>query len=435
MAKDLKLIRRNNDLIIRFRDRNSQFVINWIELLGWDADPFQNRIFHPEEDFIAGYAEQRKKLNLFLLRDQKVAFIIGEPGFGKTQLLSWMDYELSFDKKVKTKFLKAGKASLQTFKRKLMHSLLPKKERFITFLYYRAGFRNLPPFLSKDAFKKFWLEWIPRVYIRIFHKPFIALEDSDFPILMSKYLGDKHFVLLLDDATDLSLENITFIQSLLSQGLPFHIIIADTHERLNKSIWKKINPQVNIDLPGMSYDDLKELLQKRIEAFNGAGIYPLVESQIKEIFKKAEYNPQKVLELARDVVIQFVVEKVRKKQDAPSSSQGIPEIQLKEGGGVYIEKVIPAMLPPEQQKALSEYERKAQRSLLRLSKEFSSDQPIETYYDEQEKKDIKKEEKKKPTFTREQVSYEKPKKLRTRKEVETEDALAALAKEFDRKKR
>ncbi|MBS3127704.1 hypothetical protein J4410_01015 [Candidatus Woesearchaeota archaeon] len=423
MGKDFKIIKRNHDLIVRYRDRNSQFVINWLELLSWDADPFQDKIFHPEEDFMTGYTEQRKKLNLFILREQKTCFLLGTPGMGKTQLLSWMDYELSFEKRIKTKFLKAGKASLHVLKKKIIHALLPPKDRFLSFLYFRLGFRNLSSHLSQEVYKTPWLSWIPKGYIYLFHRPFISLEDQQIPLLLRTYLAQGPYVLLLDDAADLSEENIQFLSSLIEEDLSFQLIIADTPERIANSAWKKVTPALKMELTSLKEPELKEMLQKRIEACNGSGTYPLKEAQLKEIFKKANCNPQKVLQYARDAVIQCVLEKVRQKQDAPSSSSGIPDIPLQAGGGVQIEHVKPNIIPSDQ-KALSEYERKAQRSVVSLSQEFSSPKSVESYYEEEkdERKDVTSKEKIK----------KRPLSL---KEKETEHVLASLAREFERKRR
>lgn len=423
---ELKLIRRNKDLIIRFREKNTQFVLNWAEELEWDGDPFQERIFHPEEDFIVGYSEQRKKLNLFILREQPFCIVTGNQGMGKTQLLSWLDYELSnYESRIKTKFLRAGNSSLLNFKRRLIHPLLSRTARSISFFYFNFRCYKLKQSLEKEIFKKHVFKIFPKLYNYIFTQKYLSLSDEDVVGIFSNFKSGHHFVLLLDDAGDLSPDNVDLLFFLLNKKIPFRLIIADAQQRLKQSPWKGFKVSaLHLDLKSLNNEELKELVQKRIESFNGHGIYPLDEPQLKHLIKTSDGNPKILLKLVRDAVIQLVVEKVRQKQQyGQTVSSSIPDIHLKKEGGVHIETYKPTMLPPEQQKSLSEYERKAQRSIWYLSKQFSS-KPAESFYKESD------------VFrTPREAKSSAPQWKPTKEAQDTEKLISNLAGEFSKKRR
>lgn len=428
MPKELKIIRRNKDFIIRYRERNKNFVFNWTDVLKWDGDPFQNKIFHPEEDFIAGYTEQRKKLNLFILRAQPVAFIRGENGMGKTQLLSWLDYELHYDKNSVTKFLRAGKASLFTFKRKIIHPILPLSAKIIDTLYFRFGFRKLKHSFHDELFEKPVLKLLPKLYDYFFMKPYLSLLDEDIILIMQQYLQQKRFILMLDDASDLSTENIGFVQYLLEQNIPMQLIIADTKTRLQKSPWKNVKQDVTLDLSSLSFTELALLLKKRIQGFNGQGVYPLSEKQVKQLVKKAEYNPKKLLQLTRDLVIQITVERLRRRQtyETQDASKKIPELKLTKDGGVHIETVLPQKISSG--KTLSDQEQKAQKSMWKLSKEFVKN-PVDYFYKDYQEEAPKRD----PSFFDvKEKKQAKPKKI-SQEAKETERVIEDLSREFARR--
>ena len=77
------------------KPKDDQFIIDWDKELGWKQNPFLAKIGYPPDKFIAGYNEERLKINLFVIKKYYFGIIAGDKGTGKTALLRWMEYELN----------------------------------------------------------------------------------------------------------------------------------------------------------------------------------------------------------------------------------------------------------------------------------------------------------------------------------------------------
>src|SRR3989338_3269746 len=122
------------------------FLIEWYKRLKFEVNPFEDEIIHPIDDYLCGYVEEKKKLNLFVLEKQPFGMVQGEKGFGKTILLKWLQEQLAPHNKkyvvwyLKTNDLKTEQDLIKTLTEPVLTGLskLTHPERQLTL----AGTKN-----------------------------------------------------------------------------------------------------------------------------------------------------------------------------------------------------------------------------------------------------------------------------------------------------
>ncbi|MBU1198266.1 MAG: ATP-binding protein [Nanoarchaeota archaeon] len=252
----------------------SDFVLEWDKALGFRGDPFADKIFLPINKFLVNRKDEKEKMNWFFIKNYFYGAIVGEDGVGKTTMMRWLEDRLGKYNRIHSIYINAA-----IFKDQI--NILQKM---------------LEPLLS--------------FYEKTFSKPHKKLLSADFLGFLKKKLGQKSVALLIDNAHHITDKNLELIKNLRKEGLKLQIIVSSTQKEYEKSRLREIgSDELSITLRRLTFDEAKEMLQKRIEAFGGKGIYPFTEDSIKKMHDKADKNPREFLKLCRDEAIKILIHK------------------------------------------------------------------------------------------------------------------------------
>ena len=252
-----------------------KFILEWDKELGYTADPFEDKILEPVDDFFIGYDRERQRINLFVINNHKFGKIIGESGVGKTIALMWL-YEV-----------------LKGHKNKIFVSFIDAKK-------LAKGFSLLDEPLS--SLVGFYDKKIKKVKLDID-------VDSNVKLLKSK-VGQKKIVLLIDNFEYIIKDNLMLLDKLLEFD-NIHVVVAEANDAQPVGIVKE-RDALNITLKGLSFDEAREMIKRRIERFGGKGIYPFEEKHLEKIYEDSKKNPRKILEISRERAIEASVRKIKK---------------------------------------------------------------------------------------------------------------------------
>jgi len=252
----------------------SDFVLEWDKALGFRGDPFAEKIFAPINDFLVNRKDEKEKLNWFFIKNYYFGGIVGEEGVGKTTLLVWLEDRLKKYNRIHAVYINAA-----VFKEQIN---IPQK--------------MVLPLLSLTE--------------RLFSKPHKKLLSADFMNFLKKKLGQKSVTLIIDNAHHLTEKNLELIKSLRKEGLKLQIVVASSPKEYEKSRLGEIGQdELSITLRRLNYEETKEMIIRRIQAFGGKGTYPFQEEDLKSIYEKADKNPKEVLRLCRDEAIKMLIHK------------------------------------------------------------------------------------------------------------------------------
>ncbi|MBN2051937.1 ATP-binding protein [Candidatus Woesearchaeota archaeon] len=252
----------------------SDFVMEWDKALGFKGDPFPEKVLLPINTFLVNRKDEKEKLNWFFIKGYYFGTIIGEPGVGKTVVLKWLEDRLSKYNRLHAVYINAA-----VFKEQIN---IPQ--------------RMLLPLLSFQE--------------RLFTQPHKKLGSIEIMNLLKKKLQHKAVALLIDNAQHLTEKNLELIKGMKRDGFRMQIIIASNPKEYGKSRLSEIGPdELNITLRRLNFEEVKEMLAKRIEAFGGRGLYPFSENDLKEMYDKADKNPKEFLKLCRDEAIKILIHK------------------------------------------------------------------------------------------------------------------------------
>ncbi|MBW2990542.1 ATP-binding protein [Candidatus Woesearchaeota archaeon] len=252
----------------------SDFVLEWDKALGFKGDPFVDKIFTPINKFLVDRTDEKEKLNWFFIKNYFFGAIIGEQGVGKTTMMRWLEDRL-------------------------------KKYNRIHGVYINAA-------LFKEQVNILQTMIIPLLtfYEKSFSKPHTKLPSSELLGFLKKKLGHKSVALLIDNAHYLTEKNLALIKSLRKEKIRFRVVIASTPKEYEKSRLRELgSDELSITLRRLTFDEEKEMLKKRIEAFGGKEIHPFLEEDLKKVYDKADKNPKKFLKLCRDGAIKILIHK------------------------------------------------------------------------------------------------------------------------------
>jgi len=202
---------------------DKEFVLDWENALGYKENPYKNKIIAPVSKYIADFELEKEKLNLFIISNKKFGTIIGENGSGKTILLKWLEEQL------------------QKFKSRIVIRYIDWPEVKINIRFVKELFK---PSSGFGAFSE---------------KELNDIDADNFEVKLKKELGNKKYVLLIDNMQKFTKERFLPLDKLLAMNT--QIIVAGGKD-LTSSLdslkyWLdgrsiKVPDELNINLEGIS---------------------------------------------------------------------------------------------------------------------------------------------------------------------------------------
>lgn len=252
----------------------SDFVLEWDKALGFKGDPFADKIFAPINKFLVNRKEEREKMNWFFIKNYYFGAMVGEPGVGKTTMLKWLEDRLTRYNRIHAVYLNAAVFKEQV---NILHKMVI-------------------PLLS------FYERKISKV-----HKKMLS---ADLLKLLKKKLGHKSAALLIDNAHHLTDKNLEMVKGFRKEGLKLQVVVTSTPKEYEKSRLREIGQdEMSITLRRLTFEESQDLIQRRVHAFGGRGIYPFTEAELKKLYEKADKNPRELLKICRDEAIKILIHK------------------------------------------------------------------------------------------------------------------------------
>ena len=250
------------------------FVLDWESALGWKENPFKDEVKLPIKDFISGFTEERKKLNLFFIHNSRFGLIKGAPGTGKTILLKWLGYELlNFQKKFIVCYIPAKEIRYEDFLKKMI-------KPFRTF--------HAPKFMDKFQYTR----------------------QNVYQFIKGKNNPSKNIALLIDNIENLSHDHLSLVKDIFGAMRNVHLIATiDIATKGKIDISDLGDDEAGIIISKMSAEDLTEMIEKRIEAAGGIDIEPFTTAQLRANAKKSGYEPREFLKICNKQAIELSVVK------------------------------------------------------------------------------------------------------------------------------
>lgn len=310
----MRIVKQGGNYIIKWKDKKKKsFTLDWFKEFYWSQNPFVTKIPLPPSKFIAGYGDQRKKLNLFILEDQKIATITGPKGSGKSMLLKWLYYELlNYRSRIYSYYIDYKINLKKELIKLLVYPLFTPLERF--YYYFLYDFPYFRQFKRKFADNK----------TSIFVEKIFSEDLSHAIKILIDRLGNKKIILLIDYYQNLSVSVKNTLHHLIESYVPIEVVVAD-------EFIEDLKAEMKIKISTLSLDDAKSMIQKRIEAVGGEGIYPFSDSDFKKVYNTTDKTPKDILEKFHIASVKAALNEVAKKEERLSSYdetfESIPEVE------------------------------------------------------------------------------------------------------------
>ncbi len=285
------------------KQENKQFVFDWYKELNWKSNPFEYRYLFPISEYITGYNKERKKLNLFIIENSSIGLIKGNEGYGKTTLILWLKHELMrYKDRIIVDYVDKN-INLVELVKLLIKPLLKTKEN--------AVIKSNILHLEKGA------SLIADIHLRlIYESVYLKKKDLDFESIkdfLYRRLENRHLILLIDDVDELPEQSKRFVDMLVNNHLNLQMILSSSS---NLEMLNKRKDLIKIELEGLSFDEAKEMLSKRIEGVGGNGLEPFTEEHLKAIYQKNNKSPLSFLSLCKDKAIKLALNKINGLKEA-----------------------------------------------------------------------------------------------------------------------
>lgn len=233
----------------------------WLTRMGWRENPFTFTIM---PSVFVGYRDQITRIMMAIEEKHKVMMILGPTGSGKTTLLKWINDNLD-----------SGFRSV----------LIPK-----------------PPENTTEVVELFNSMFRRSIINRLFTRKIKSIYE--IPDFIHKKIGQKHLVLMFDEAHESDVDILEWLRVLCDQtenvsiiisGLPvFEEKIRDKLETLRKRVSAKI------ELLSLTKEETAELVRKRIMSVSGKG--DEFDNVIDFIYEKTAGFPREILRLCDEFV-------------------------------------------------------------------------------------------------------------------------------------
>ena len=272
--------------------KERQFIYYWYKEFSWSADPFKKSIPVPIDAFIAGYEEERNKINHFIIENKRSCFIESDEGMGRTSIIKWVKHELASYPKLHVISLDSSMNYNQ-----LVHSLI---DGFLSF-------KEKLPFSIKKLSNLVSDENLKSIISSLMNN--ISIDYKKLVDFLNSRISSKHYVIIMDDVDKLSPENIGLINYLLSNDLKAQFILSSSKKFFDKLSLKE--KPLKIVLDNMDFDSCVDMIKKRIEGCNGKDTEPFSSNDLKMIYKKSSGNPSLFLDFSREKAIDIALNKVK----------------------------------------------------------------------------------------------------------------------------
>lgn len=251
-------------------------VLNWTRVFCWRDDPFKDELLYPIDEFVIVDKEKQNALNRFLVKGEAFGTITGPEGSGKTAFLHWLHWEL------------------ESHHPDVVPCLIDCSGKKVS---------------DVSLIKQLMLPFL-NLYQKTVSRPFEEMGPAELAAYIKSKVREKPFVLLIDEPYNISEKGLAVLEELQKTGITFQLIVAGEKEALKKTvIGKGLKDTLKFELDGLSAELIVVLLQKRIEAVGGTGIYPFDHQMIKILYTQTKGIPASVLHHAKEKVIQLSIER------------------------------------------------------------------------------------------------------------------------------
>ncbi|MBR9693111.1 ATP-binding protein [Candidatus Woesearchaeota archaeon] len=246
------------------------FVLDWQKKLGYREDPFIERPKKKIIEFLVDREEERERLNLFVIKQERFGIIQGVRGSGKTTLLNWLSQQLRFS--------------------------------FFTLKVVRISGK---PVTSSKLFFKTLLDAALNPIEKTMTKPHEKLKKDELTPFLLQKLRKKRVLIIIDDAQLLAKENRHLLQDILHTCPGGQVLLA--LERVLKEHESYGKDELKVVLEDMPTAALRDLIQKRIELVGGYLTHPFDKDELNKLVVRSKKNPVRLLTIARDRAIELSI--------------------------------------------------------------------------------------------------------------------------------
>lgn len=274
-------------------------VLDWQKKLGYKKDPFVERPRNRISDFLVDREEERKRLNLFIIKEERFGILYGPKGSGKSTLLAWLGQELRHQPlKVLHLFGQQATSSSALIKQ-ILDEILNPIEKNLTKPHEKVEKEGLEPFLIEKIRRK------------------------------------RRVLLLLDDHHLLDTPSKRLLTNIMETCTNAQLLI--TAERLLKEYEAY---DLRLELKAMEAEALEAMIARRISLEGGTGTHPFTKDELKSLFTKAKRNPQKILSLARERAIELSLKVGPPEKAKRGPEKKVVKVEKKSKGGKFAIKFI-----------------------------------------------------------------------------------------------
>ncbi len=257
------------------------FVFDWTDKLGFRENPFHTEIPDDVKATYAGYEEERRTLNKFVLEQDDFGTIVGDPGAGKTMLLHWLRRHAS--QEVLVTYLDAAEVKTE---RDLIEGLI-------------APVLSVPDRLLRRHTQVRLGEVGKFIYQRL----------------------DGQLLILVDNVSSLPQRYHDLFTYFFDNDLSVQLVTAGTERT---SITEE---SFSLELEGLSDEALHTLVERRVSFYGRTGIFPFEEDALDELIADSDGNPGAFLERCREAAIELALDDDYMEDKDRSASDGLISIQ------------------------------------------------------------------------------------------------------------
>ncbi|MFQ5620625.1 MAG: AAA family ATPase [Candidatus Nanoarchaeia archaeon] len=305
--------------------RRKGFTLDWYKELGWRANPFEDKVLKPISYFITGYAEERQKLNYFIIEKQPFGTIAGDKGMGKTALLQWVMGEMKrYKSRTRALYIKGSDLTRKHFLDILCRSAMGTSEHVAFRGWYALRLHKAASWLKNKLKME---EKEDDFYKYIHHKNYQDL--MKVKMFLHTKLQERGVLFLIDDVGGLPDNTMELMKELYAAEVQLQVILAGTPEEIKTCGGRHFGQKdtLKIKLSPLNYAEVRDLLKKRIKAVGGEDIWPVDDIALSELWKKAEESPQGLLKVCYDWTVKQALKGLR----APKKRRKEKEIVFDQG--------------------------------------------------------------------------------------------------------